>query len=214
MKKKLCIVVPYRDRQTHLAEFIPYIQNTLNSQDIDYHILIVEQEAGKPFNRAKLLNVGYDYSKTEYDYYCFHDVDMLPLDSDYNYCESPTHLAAAAEQFNWTLPYPQYFGGVTIFNNESFEIINGYSNEYWGWGAEDDDVYRRVTVKGLTPCRKQGRYRSLHHDRFIPSFQYNQNINYLNISASFIETDGLSSLSYDIIESEKFEKYEKIVVNI
>ena len=69
MKKKLCIVVPYRDRQTHLAEFIPYIQNTLNSQDIDYHILIVEQEAGKPFNRAKLLNVGYDYSKTEYDYY-------------------------------------------------------------------------------------------------------------------------------------------------
>ena len=141
---------------------------------------------------------------------------MIPIDVDYSYSPHPVHLAS-----NFKSPigfqrivFDEYFGGVTIFPIDDFEKINGYSNEYWGWGAEDDDVYRRVTVKGLTPCRKQGRYRSLQHDRFIPSFQYNQNINYLNISASFIETDGLSSLSYDIIESEKFEKYEKIVVNI
>jgi len=214
MKKKLCIVVPYRDRQSHLDEFLPYMQNTLNGQDIEYHILVVEQEDGKSFNRAKLLNVGYDYAKTDYDYYCFHDVDMLPLDSDYEYCETPTHLAAAAEQFNWALPYPQYFGGVTIFNNESFALINGYSNEYWGWGAEDDDVYRRVIQKGLSPHRKNGRYRSLHHERHIPEFEYRQNINYLNISGSLIDTDGLNTLTYNILSEEKNSFYTKITVSI
>lgn len=214
MKNKLCIVVPYRDRRSHLAEFIPYMQNILNSQNIDYHILIVEQEYGKPFNRAKLLNVGYDYTKSEYDYYCFHDVDMLPIDSDYEYCESPTHLAAAAEQFNWMLPYPQYFGGVTIFNNESFELINGYSNEYWGWGAEDDDVYRRVNLKGLKPHRKNGRYRSLQHERHIPELEYKKNIDYLHTSESLIDTDGLNTLVYTVISEEKVEFYTKIKVEI
>jgi predicted glycosyltransferase involved in capsule biosynthesis len=214
MKKKLCVVVPYRDRQSHLLEFVPYMQNILNSQNIDYHILVVEQEDGKPFNRAKLLNVGYDYTKTKYDYYCFHDVDMLPLDSDYEYCESPTHLAAAAEQFSWKLPYPEYFGGVTIFNNESFKTINGYSNEYWGWGAEDDDVYRRVLTKGITPYRKNGRYRSLDHDHTIVNHEYARNTEYLRRSKTLIDTDGLSSLKYTILIEEKIDHYTKITVSI
>ena len=38
-----------------------YSNNFLN--DIDYEILIVEQEEGKPFNRGKILNVGAVYSK-------------------------------------------------------------------------------------------------------------------------------------------------------
>jgi predicted glycosyltransferase involved in capsule biosynthesis len=213
MKKKLCIVVPYRDRKLHLEEFIPRMETTLKEQSIDYHILVVEQEDGKPFNRAKLLNVGFDYNR-DYDYYCFHDVDMLPEESDYDYCEQPTHMASRAEQFGWKLPYLQYFGGVTIFSKESFVTVNGYSNEYWGWGAEDDDMYRRVAMKGLTPCRKDGKYRSLYHTRHIPEFEYNKNVNYLHTSASFIDTDGLNSLSYTVISDEKNSNYTKITVSI
>ncbi len=29
------------------------------------------------------------------------------------------------------------------FTQEQFEKINGYSNEFYGWGGEDDDLYRR-----------------------------------------------------------------------
>jgi hypothetical protein len=213
MKKKLCIVVPYRDRQAHMEEFVPCIETTLNEQLIDYTILIVEQEEGKPFNRAKLLNIGFDYSK-DCDYFCFHDVDMLPLESDYEYCEQPTHMASRAEQFGWKLPYAQYFGGVTVFNRESFITVNGYSNEYWGWGAEDDDMYRRVVMKGLIPCRKDGKYRSLYHTKNIPEIEYYQNVSYLNTSASLIDSDGLNSLSYTIIAEEKNLPYTKITVSI
>jgi hypothetical protein len=36
------------------------------------------------------------------------------------------------------------FGGVTAFSLADFVLANGYANIYWGWGNEDDDMYRRV----------------------------------------------------------------------
>ena len=112
--EKLSIIVPYRDRENHLKEFLPYMENSPYLKNLDFEILIVEQEEGKPFNRGKLLNVGAAESPSS-SYYCFHDVDMLPLVSDYSSVASPTHLAAEAEQFGFKLPYGGYFGGVTLF---------------------------------------------------------------------------------------------------
>ena len=31
-----------------------------------------------------------------------------------------------------------------MLSKESFNLANGYSNSYWGWGGEDDDMYNRV----------------------------------------------------------------------
>jgi hypothetical protein len=77
--KKLSIVVPYRDRKSHLDNFIPYMEKFLSDDEIDYNIFIIEQFDDKPFNRAKLLNIGFKESEG-FDYFAFHDVDMLPLD--------------------------------------------------------------------------------------------------------------------------------------
>ena len=41
------------------------------------------------------------------------------------------------------LLYDENFGGVTSFKGKDFELVNGMSNLYWGWGGEDDDLYRR-----------------------------------------------------------------------
>ena len=41
------------------------------------------------------------------------------------------------------LPYNNIFGGTGAFTREHFEKINGFSNSYWGWGGEDDDLYKR-----------------------------------------------------------------------
>ena len=210
--KKLCIVVPYRNREAHLNEFLPHMEKTLSEQGIDYTILVVEQTPEKPFNRAKLLNVGYAFTEGAYDYYCFHDVDMLPIESDYVFCANPTHLASRAEQFNWTLPYEGYFGGVTLFDRESFVKINGYANEYWGWGAEDDDVFRRCVNSGLKISRKNCSFRSLSHKREIDRTLYNQNLEKLrNFTGS---TDGLSTLKYELVDKSESGKYIHIKVKI
>jgi len=34
---------------------------------------------------------------------------------------------------------------------EHFRKMNGYSNEFWGWGGEDEDAYQRAANVNLTP---------------------------------------------------------------
>jgi len=219
MSEKLAIIVPYRDRKDHLKKFIPSIESCDFLEGIDYEILIVEQEEGKPFNRGKLLNVGAIQSHTA-SYYCFHDVDMLPLISDYSYVSNPTHLAGEAEQFGFKLPYQGYFGGVTLFDKHSFIKVNGYSNDYWGRGAEDDDVMFRCVAREVKASRKNGRYRSLSHERNITQDLYNENLrkffgfkNGLNLDTinQKIDSDGLTTLEYEVLEERKISTKATLV---
>lgn len=222
--KKLSIVVPYRNREQHLAQFVPFMEEYLKGlsgygEDFVPQILIVEQEDDKPFNRGKLLNVGFEESK-DCDYFCFHDVDMLPVSSDYSPVDAPTHMATEAEQFGWKLPFEWYFGGVTMFDKESFGKINGFANEYWGWGAEDDDLFARCSTMGIKTYRKPGRYRSLQHDRFIENSLYQKNLDKLKLfqvksSEDRIMKDGLSTLVYERTgESKIGDITKKITVKL
>lgn len=145
-KHKLGIIVPYRDRYFELIEFKNRITEYLSDSGINYTLIIVEQDDEKSFNRGKLLNIGVIYAKKSgCDYVVFHDLDMLPEKVDYSYSEVPLHLATdllGTENFN-RIVFDQYFGGVTLFPLYLFEKVNGYSNNYWGWGYEDDDLLYR-----------------------------------------------------------------------
>jgi hypothetical protein len=151
MIDKLAIIVPYRDRQAHLNVFIPHMNRFLANKGIDYTIFIAEQADDRPFNYGKLCNAVINEIPKEYTYFCFHDIDMLPINDscDYNYPAVPTHLATNVEAHNNKLPYPQYFGGVVLINREDFEMANGYSNEYWGYGFEDLDLLMRLEKAGV-----------------------------------------------------------------
>ena len=41
------------------------------------------------------------------------------------------------------LVYADVFGGVTTFKNNQFLLVNGFSNLFYGWGGEDDDMLKR-----------------------------------------------------------------------
>ena len=144
---KLGVIVPYRNRYEHLVEFKTHIVQYLKSSNIDFKIIIVEQDDAKLFNRGMILNIGAKYAKElGCDYIVFHDVDMLPIDVDYSYSNIPLHLATNFITKNGEKKremFDQYFGGVTMITMADFEKINGYSNKYWGWGFEDDDLFLR-----------------------------------------------------------------------
>lgn len=200
----LYIIVPYRNREEHLKIFCEEIRDYLNLQNIENTIVIVEQEEGKPFNRGCLLNIGFDLSKDISDYFCFHDVDMIPIIADYTTISGPTHISCIVEQFNWVLPYETYFGGVTLFDKESFLKINGYSNEYWGWGAEDDDLFIRCEINNINVFRRNCSFRSLPHERKPDPNLYRINCeNLMEFSKnreSINKKSGLNNLRYEIIE--------------
>lgn len=158
----ISIIVPYRKRESHLRQFIPAIQTQLAREKITGEIVIVEQEEGKPFNRGKLLNVG--ALNCKYEHIILHDVDMLPIAPvSYQPLSGINHLAGRASQFAYRMPYAQYFGGVTMFEKTLFNKVNGFSNNFWGWGAEDDDLYRRCLAHKVNNLPY--RFRSLSHSR-------------------------------------------------
>jgi len=145
---KLGIIVPYRDREQQLKRFLSHMKDYI--KDIDYEIFIIEQADDNPFNRGKLLNAGYKYALDKgCDYFVFHDVDMLPEDVDYSYSDKPLHLATHLQEHDYETTFFDYFGGVIMCTKEDFKTINGFSNEYWGWGFEDDDLLIRCLDSNL-----------------------------------------------------------------
>lgn len=142
MANRLGVIVPFRNRYEHLLTFRQEIERHLINAGIDYRIIIVEQDDAKLFNRGMLLNIGFRYAKKmKCNYVVFHDIDMIPIEVDYSYSDIPLHLAEKT--------FDEYFGGVTLFPIKDFEKINGYSNKYWGWGFEDDDLLLRCKKKNI-----------------------------------------------------------------
>jgi len=152
---KLAVILPHWKREEHRDIIVPYLDKFLSKRGYDYKIFVINQLAATPseFNRGATKNIGFDIAKKEgYDYFAFHDIDMLPEDDscDYSYPEkNPTHIAVKCSQFDYGLRYMEYFGGCVLFTKEQFEKVNGYSNGYWNWGMEDDDLFWRVKKCGM-----------------------------------------------------------------
>ena len=105
----------------------------------------------------------------DWDCYCFHDVDLMLEDDRLLYtCPEMGPRALAISQDKWDYKYAFsafiyyliniichrikhkfYFGGVVIMSKQQYLTINGFSNVYWGWGREDDDLLDRLAITSL-----------------------------------------------------------------
>ena len=150
---KLGVCVPYRNREAHLKEFIPRVGKYLENQGIDYQIYFAHQVDDKLFNRAATKNIAAKHAFEDgCDYIVWHDIDMIPDEdggADYTFpTDKPRHIATNISQMNYQLKYEEYFGGAILFSKEQVERTNGYSNDYWDWGMEDDDLFWRCVIEG------------------------------------------------------------------
>jgi hypothetical protein len=218
----LGIIVPYRDREQHLKKFIPHI-NLFLKDKLKFTILVVEQHDNNTFNRGKLKNIGFDILKNECNYYCFHDVDQLPAsqECDYSYSEDAVRLATSFSQFNFSKRPVQELGGVVIFNRSNFEKVNGFSNNYIGWGLEDNDLGLRCIRKNINIIGRNGLYLSLPHKSEgdtlggIPSKELLRNrelFSEVSKDDNKLFSSGLSNLSYLIEVDNNYPLYRHVKV--
>ena len=52
--------------------------------------------------------------------------------------------------------YPTFLGAILLMKVTDFELVKGMSNQYWGWGMEDDEFYHRLKEARLEVRRPEG----------------------------------------------------------
>lgn len=215
---RVAIVIPYRARPVQLNDFLAHMHPFLQFQQLDYQIFIVEQTDERPFNRAKLFNIGFKEAEQISSFHCFifHDVDLLPLNINniYGCTKLPRHLSANIDVFDYKVPYDWIFGGAIAILKDQFLSVNGFSNKFFGWGGEDDDFFNRVTRNGTTICRfepKISRYTMLSHKKETPN---EDRYYYLSTGERRYETDGLNSLRYTVKKFELLSLYTHVIVDV
>ena len=171
-KTKMNIIVAYRNTKTDLRkkQLDVFIQQmTLMFTDrIDFHIYVIEQESNRDdydglpnelkiegtkmakFNLGRLKNIGFKIADSERPgYYVLTDVDILPsVTSIHLYFKNPPnnkiiHLANRGTSYDTD---KKFIGGAISVNENTFVETNGYPNDFWGWGGEDEAFRYRIEV--------------------------------------------------------------------
>ncbi|XP_037318274.1 beta-1,4-galactosyltransferase 1 [Pungitius pungitius] len=218
---KVAIIIPFRRRDEHLKFWLFYLHPILQRQQLDYGVYVINQDGEEVFNRAKLLNVGYTEALKDYDYDCFvfSDVDLIPMDDRniYKCFSQPRHLSVSMDKFGFRLPYNQYFGGVSSMSKEQYLKINGFPNNYWGWGGEDDDIFNRLSSRGMSisrPSGEVGKCRMIRHDRDKQNEPNPQRFDRIAHTRDTMLKDGINSLSYNVVKTERLDLFTKITVDV
>lgn len=215
------IIVPFREqleqkRGEQLKKFVSHIHR----YHPDWIVLIIEQSNdGKKFNRGALLNVGAKIANdNNLDYVIFHDVDLLPLMKIVPYYtafpEKPIHIGKI-----WKTKYSgdTFLGGILSISIDDLKKINGFPNNFWGWGGEDDAMRNRLKYKKMEvyqPTLRNEGIKELHH----VDTRTNQEWKNMRKWEDLKEDDGKSgyrNVKYDILGSEDLtNNIKKITVEL
>ena len=213
-KRKIAIIVPFREQKEQrrgemLKAFLKYMPKFLNK--LDHNIYIIEQsEDGKKFNRGKLLNIGMEMAiKDKCEILISHDVDLLPCPDirPYyaTYSKYPLHIG---DRWKDKYDYSTFIGGVLSLTPKLVKETNGYPNNFWGWGGEDDALYNRLSkCINQICCPKDGSIKELKHfdtseKKELTNLKKKENI--LKDLEDWKE-NGISNLKYKLINKSEYK---------
>ncbi|XP_062615875.1 beta-1,4-galactosyltransferase 4-like [Saccostrea cucullata] len=216
--RHLAIVIPFRDREEHLCILLKNLIPMLMLQLTEFRLFVVEQTGNGTFNKGRIMNAGFLEAMKTYNFDCviFHDVDLIPEHDGnlYDCGDHPRHLSVAIDKMSYKLMYSFLVGGVLGFRPDQFRRVNGYSNAFWGWGGEDDDMALRIVYSGLRIMRPPvtvARYKMLTHEKRKP---WSKRIAMLRTSRLRMRQDGVNSVSYKIVSFKTYAYYTKIEVDV
>ena len=227
-KKNIAIISLYRaekntNRDIQKKIFIK-IFNKIFHNYANFHIFIIEQsEDNNKFNIGKLKNIGFDISSkhSKFNHFIFTDIDMIP---DHNllpyYIKTPTNpisIAFKGTRYNVSINNNKPFiGAVTSFSKKDFININGYPNNFWGWGGEDDSLLIRIAdnnhkltypnngqVIDTEESNNQSLISTKNKIKIVKNKHESAKIEKLINDTKFWKKNGLSNLNYNIISSNK-----------
>ena len=237
--KKIGIVTIYRNdaKNTRLQQkrlFLYWI-NKLLMGICNYDIITVEQSTGDLFNIGKLKNVGFDYltnkQKNKYDNIIFTDIDIIP-DSDlleyyFKETDSLNSLANFGTRYESRDPNTKFTGALLSATPNFFKELNGYPNNFWGWGDEDVNILLRLSElskplyaneTGRVIDLEEVNYKKktvnekideLNANKLREGNVYEKNSNYKNF-----KENGLSNLNYDLLYENEYKINENKVYHI
>lgn len=220
------IIIPYRNRKEHLDLFIKDVIPLFEKYLKPFKLVIVEQDEGKLFNRGMLLNIGFNEYKDKSRFFFTHDVDIYPnekcIKELYTKQEENNIVGIYTSQCN-TL------GGIIKFTSNNFQKLNGFPNNFWGWGVEDKALqnrveYMKIKVNKNILSNNSNRFdyfnikndvNDRHMDKFFNDkthFEYDIfNTLIDSIKIKYIMNSGLNILDYKIISRETINKYVEII---
>jgi hypothetical protein len=241
--KNIALISIFRDNQNgerkrELNIFIK-LMNTLLSPYCKFHIYIIEQsEDGEFFNIGKLKNIGFieankdnkDNKTDKYDNYIFSDIDTIP---DYNLIEYyfkklkyPISLALRGTRYmnDSQVNKKIFLGALLGFNKTQFEKINGYPNNFWGWGGEDEAIKNRLLNSNINIFYypKTGSIIDMEETKEMKTINnVNNKLKIVNKEEIKIEKlyndlstwkdNGLSNLQYNILSSTKLNENTTLI---
>ena len=230
VKKNIAVITLFRaqketNRDSQRKLFINYMNQVLPKY-CNFHIYIIEQsQDDEKFSISKLKNIGFDISSHEkkYDAFLFTDIDHL---FDYDllpYCvEKPKYPMCLAYkgtryQQNYKLGSKPFFGGTNIFSSKDFKKINGYSNNYQGWGYEDQSLLLKVNLSGINHIQypKNGQIIDTESTQNLKKVELKNKTTFnetlfetlgfekLLIESKYWKKNGLNNLDYKILKKTK-----------
>ena len=225
------ICIPYRNRKPHLDYYLEHTLPLLLKYDPTVLVVIVEQSGdGKPFNRGKLLNVAFQEYKKEAQFYITQDVDTNPLEhivQNLYTKDVPDHAIMGIYNSE-----SNTLGGIIKCRNTTLFKINGFPNDFWGWGVEDKALQNRsefykvaITKNILTNNPEVAKYFTIFNDiddrTPLQDFNQKTHIQYRVYShldkttqEGFIHSSGLNTLDYSVLERRLSASVHHLVVQI